>query len=119
MLNSKLIILWGHNPSETIFGSLHNYYLAQAKAKGIPIVVIDPRMSDTALSLSEEWIPLRPTTDGALCDAIAYTIIKMGLHDLAFLHRFCVGFDEETLPAGAPAGSSYLSYLDGSQDGIV
>lgn len=62
-------------------------------------MVIDPRMSDTALSLSEEWIPLRPTTDGALCDAIAYTIIKMGLHDLAFLHRFCVGFDEETLPA--------------------
>ena len=43
----------------------------------------------------------------------------MGLHDLAFLHKFCVGFDEETLPAGAPAGSSYLSYLDGSQDGIV
>ena len=119
VLNSKLIILWGHNPSETIFGSLHNYYLAQAKAKGIPIVVIDPRMSDTALSLSEEWIPLRPTTDGALCDAIAYTIIKMGLHDLAFLHKFCVGFDEETLPAGAPAGSSYLNYLDGSQDGIV
>lgn len=34
VLNSKLIILWGHNPSETIFGSLHNYYLAQAKAKG-------------------------------------------------------------------------------------
>ena len=25
--------------------------------------IIDPRMSDTALSLSEEWIPLRPTTD--------------------------------------------------------
>ena len=56
VLNSKLIILWGHNPSETIFGSLHNYYLAQAKARGIPIVVIDPRMSDTALSLAEEWI---------------------------------------------------------------
>ena len=119
VLNAKLIVLWGHNPSETIFGSLHNYYLAQAKAKGIPIIVIDPRMSDTALSLAEEWIPLRPTTDGALCDAIAYTIVKMGLHDLPFLHRFCIGFDEQTLPEGAPAGSSYLSYLTGAQDGVV
>lgn len=36
VLNSKLIILWGHNPSETIFGSLHNYYLAQAKARAFP-----------------------------------------------------------------------------------
>lgn len=119
VLNSKLILLWGHNPSETIFGSLHNYYLAQAKAKGIPIIVIDPRMSDTALGLADEWIPLRPTTDGALCDAIAYTIITLGLHDLDFLHRFCLGFDEQTLPPDAPKGSSYLSYLSGKNDGIV
>lgn len=118
VLNAKLIVLWGHNPSETIFGSLHNYYLAEAKAKGIPIIVIDPRMSDTAVSLADEWIPVKPSTDGALCDAIAYTIIQMGRHDLDFLHRFCIGFDEETLPEGAPAGSSYLSYLTGASDGI-
>jgi len=118
VLNSKLIVLWGHNPSETIFGSLHNYYLAEAKAQGIPIIVIDPRMSDTAVGLADEWIPVRPTTDGALCDALAYTIVKMGLHDLEFLHKFCIGFDEETLPEGAPKGSSYLSYLAGAADGV-
>lgn len=118
VLNSKLIVLWGHNPSETIFGSLHNYYLAEARKKGIPIIVIDPRMSDTAVGLADEWIPLRPATDGALCDAIAFTIVQLGLHDLDFLHRFCIGFDEETLPEGAPKGSSYLSYLTGAADGV-
>lgn len=119
MLNSKLLILWGHNPTETIFGSYRNFYLAEARAAGIPVIVIDPRMSDTALSLADEWIPIRPSTDGALADAMAYYIVENGLHDLEFLHRFCVGFDEETLPEGAPRGSSYLSYLRGEQDGAA
>ena len=118
MLNSKLLILWGHNPAETIFGSLRNYYLAEAKTRGIPIIVIDPRQSDTALALADEWIPIRPSTDGALAVAMAYVIVEKGLHDLDFLHRFCLGFDEETLPEGAPEGSSYLSYLLGVPDGI-
>ncbi len=119
VLRSKLLILWGHNPSETIFGSHRNYYLAEAKARGIPIVVIDPRLSDTALALADEWIPLRPSTDGALADAMAYVIVTEGLADLPFLHKFCVGFDEETLPPGAPQGGSYLSYLTGASDGTA
>ena len=119
VVNSKLLILWGHNPSETIFGSHRNYYLAEAKAKGIPIVVIDPRQSDTALALADQWIPLRPSTDGALADAMAYVIVEQNLHDVDFLHRFCVGFDEETLPPGAPRGGSYISYLKGNLDGVA
>ncbi|MDO5544452.1 MAG: molybdopterin-dependent oxidoreductase [Eubacteriales bacterium] len=119
VLNSKLIILWGHNPSETIFGSYRNYYLAEAKRKGIPIIVIDPRMSDTALALAEEWIPIRPSTDGAMADAMGYVIVSQGLHDMEFLHKYCVGFDAETLPPGAPAGSDYLSYLMGTADGVA
>ncbi len=87
VLNAKLIILWGHNPSETIFGSLHNYYLAQAKAKGIPHRGHRPAHERYGAEPFRGVDPARPTTDGALCDAIAYTIIKMGLHDLAFLHK--------------------------------
>lgn len=119
MLNSNLIILWGHNPSETIFGSYRNFYLAKAKKKGIPIIVIDPRMSDTALALAEEWIPIKPSTDGALADAMGYTIVAEGLHDLEFLHKYCVGFDAQTLPPQAPDGSDYLSYLMGAADGVA
>ena len=118
VIHSKLLILWGHNPSETIFGSLRNYYLAEAKAKGIPIIVIDPRESDTALALADEWIPLRPSTDGALADAMSYVIVSRGLHDLDFLHRFCVGFDAQTMPEGVPREENYLAYLTGDLDGV-
>ena len=73
-VNAHLIILWGHNPDETKFDSVTMYTLLEAKKKGIPIVVIDPRKSDTVLKLGAEWIPLKPATDSALMDGMAYAI---------------------------------------------
>ncbi len=63
------------------------YTLLEAKKKGIPIVVIDPRKSDTVLKLGAEWIPLKPATDSALMDGMAYAIVEAGLEDREFLDR--------------------------------
>ncbi|MFA5536995.1 MAG: molybdopterin-dependent oxidoreductase, partial [Bacillota bacterium] len=117
-LNSKLIVLWGFNPAETIFGSLTMYYLRKAKDKGAKIIVVDPRYSDTAIALADEWIPLLPTTDNAVMDAMAYVMITENLHDQAFLDKYCLGFDEEHMPEGYPTGESYKSYVLGKKDGI-
>ena len=116
-LNSKLILLWGYNPAETVFGTNTAYRLKLARRAGARIVVIDPRLSMTAQALADDWIPLRPGTDSALMDAMAHVIITEGLHDQAFLDRYCVGFDEAHLPEGAPRGSSYRSYILGDLDG--
>ena len=116
-LKSELLLLWGHNPSETHFDASTMFYLRQAKERGTPIIVIDPRRSDTVKSLGAEWIPLRPATDAALCDAMAYVIWTEGLADKAFLDRCCLGFDDLHLPAGA-AEESVLSYLLGKHDGV-
>lgn len=116
-LYSKLIILWGFNPAETLCGGNYNYYLKKAKDNGSKIIVIDPRFSDTAASLADEWIAPYPTTDSALADAMAYTIYMEGLHDEHFLTRFCQGFYPSTLPKGVPDKASYLSYLMGEADG--
>ncbi len=118
-VNSRLILLWGFNPAETIFGTNTAYRLKQARQAGARIVVIDPRLTMTAQALADEWIPIRPGTDSALMDAMAFVMITEGLHDQAFLDRYCVGFDEEHLPAGAPRGSSYRSYVLGEADGIA
>jgi anaerobic dimethyl sulfoxide reductase subunit A len=45
-------------------------------------------------------------------------MIAEGLHDQAFLDRYCVGFDEAHLPEGAPPGQSYHSYVTGAADGV-
>lgn len=118
ILNTKFLLLWGHNPSESIFGSYRNFYLAEAKRRGIRIVVIDPRFSDTAMGYADEWIGLRPSTDSALADAMAYVIWSKGLQDQEFMDTYCIGFDEAHMPAGVPAGESYHSYLFGKKDGV-
>ncbi len=115
-LDSKFIILWGHNPADTKFDSVTMHYLKQAKANGVPIVVVDPRESDTVRQLGAEWIPIRPATDAAMLDAMAYVIYEHGLHDQAFLDRCCVGFDREHMPPGVDPSECYLSWLLGERD---
>jgi len=116
-VNSKLILLWGHNPAETVFGTNTGYRLKLARRAGARIVVIDPRLSMTAQALADDWIPLRPGTDSALMDAMAFVMIAEGLHDQSFLDRYCLGFDEAHLPLGAQPGGSYRSYVLGETDG--
>ncbi len=118
LLNTKLLILWGHNPAETIFGPERNYYLSQLKSRGVRIILIDPRMSQTGVSYADEWFALKPSTDAALADAMAYVIWSEGLQDQAFMDRCCLGFDEEHMPKDIPEGESYHAYLFGEQDGI-
>jgi anaerobic dimethyl sulfoxide reductase subunit A len=116
-VHAKLILLWGFNPAETIFGTNTSYRLKLAREAGARIVVIDPRLTMSVQSLADEWIPIRAGTDNALMDAMAHVMISEGLHDRAFLDRCCVGFDQSHLPEGAPAGSSYESYVLGRSDG--
>ncbi|AEF84016.1 anaerobic dimethylsulfoxide reductase, A subunit [Treponema primitia ZAS-2] len=118
VLNAKLIILWGHNPVETIFGNHRNYYLAQAKAQGIKIIVIDPRFSDSAAHYADQWIGIRPSTDSALADGMAFEIWSLGLQDQAFMDQRCLGFDEAHMPDDVPKNECYRAYLFGEKDGI-
>jgi len=116
LLDSKLVILWGHNPTETIFGHT-NHYFQELKRRGVKFIVVDPRYSDSVAAYADQWIPLLPTTDNALMDAMAYVIVTENLHDKAFLDTHCLGFDEEHMPEGVPAGESVMSYLTGKKDG--
>lgn len=115
-VNSKLIILLGWNPAETIHGTNTAYYLKKAKEAGAKIISIDPIYSNTAISLADEWIPIRPTTDSALLDAMAYVMITENLHDQKFIDHYCLGFDEEHMPPGIPPGNSYKSYVLGQSE---
>jgi len=94
LLNSKLIILWGFNPADTVQSTNTTWYLAQAREAGARIVCVDPRCHNTAAAFADAWIPIRPGTDTAMEIAMAYTILSEGLEDRAFLNRYTVGFDK-------------------------
>lgn len=118
LINTHLVILWGHNPTETIFGHT-NHYFQQMKQNGTRFIVVDPRYSDTVSSLADEWIPLLPSTDNALMDAMMYVIVSEDLHDKSFIARYTLGFDEASMPEGVPANESLVAYLMGHKDGVV
>ncbi|EPC4329460.1 DMSO/selenate family reductase complex A subunit, partial [Cronobacter sakazakii] len=113
--NSKLVVLFGNNPGETrMSGGGVTYYLEQARAKSqARMIVIDPRYTDTAAGREDEWIPIRPGTDAALASAIAWVLITENYVDQPFLDNYCVGYDEKTLPSGAPANGHYKAYILG------
>lgn len=117
--NAKLYVAFGNNPSVTRgSGGGKSYQLRCALDKGEPkTIVIDPIHTDTVVGKVDQWIPIRPGTDAALVEGIAYELIRNGWTDEAFLEKYCVGYDEKTLPKSAPPKSDYKSYILGDADG--
>ncbi|MFA0085786.1 dimethyl sulfoxide reductase subunit A [Vibrio sp. 10N.286.49.C2] len=119
--NSKLIVQFGNNPAETrMSGGGLIHHLIESKAKSnARMIMIDPRYNDTAAGREDQWIPIKPGTDAAFISAMAHVMIKEDLVDQPFLDKYCVGYDEKTLPASAPANSDYKSYILGlGDDGV-
>jgi len=91
VLNSNLLLVWGSNAVEA--HPLVGRRIAQAKLKGIPIIVIDPRYSPTA-RLADDWVRFNPSTHIALANSMMYWIIKEGKHDKEFIEKRTKGFDD-------------------------
>lgn len=106
LVNSRLIILWGLNPTENIWGTNTSIHLLRAKEKGARIIYVDPRFTNTAALIATQWIPIRPGTDTAMMIAMAFVIVKSNLQDDHFLKTYTVGFDQ------------FRDYLLGKEDGI-
>ncbi|MEY8709111.1 selenate/tellurate reductase subunit YnfE [Mangrovibacter phragmitis] len=114
--NSKLVVMFGNNPAETrMSGGGITYFLEQARAiSNARMIIIDPRYTDTAAGREDEWVPIRPGTDAALVSGMAWVLITENLVDQAFLDDYCVGYDEKTLPADAPANGHYKAWILGA-----
>ena len=115
--DADLVLLFGTSPVETRqggAGSHHDWVRARENTKG-KVYIIDPRMSDSITGHSEQWLPINPGTDAALVSAIAHELIVNEQVDLDFLHTYCVGFDEETMPESAQGqNKSYTDYIMGT-----
>lgn len=119
--NSQLLVLWGNNPIETRMSGGGELFVTQQTKRNSKVrtIVIDPMYSDTAQGVADEWVAIRPGTDAALAAAFAHVMITNDLVDQKFLDEYCVGFDEEHMPQGIPAGNSYKSYILGlGPDGV-
>ena len=92
-LQSKYIMLFGWNPTSAIKWVHLPRIITRAIEGGARLVVVDPYLSDTAAK-AQEWVSLRPGTDGALALAMAHVIIRDELYDKDFVDTWTVGFSE-------------------------
>lgn len=92
-LQSKYILIFGWNPLSATKWSHLPRIVTRAREKGAKLVVVDPVYSYTA-NKADEWVPIRPSTDGALALAMAHVIIRDKLYDEAFVKEWTVGFQE-------------------------
>ena len=94
LLNCHLMILWGLDPANTRHGCTTPYFLMKAKEAGCKIISVDPRYTDTAAAIADQWIPIRPCTDAAMLIAMAYVIFKENLQNQSYIDRYTIGFEQ-------------------------
>src|SRR5208337_2165082 len=100
--NSRMIILWGNNLAETDVpdmrfvldareGTITSEGVTQPNPNGTTakVVNIDPRYTSTA-TLSDQWISIRPGTDGALALSMINVIINEQLHNVDYVTNYTV-----------------------------
>jgi len=90
-LDSRLYILWGHNPEESDFPL--QLAIEENLKKGAKIVVIDPKRIPLADG-AEMYLGIRPGTDGAMALAMINVILNEKLYDADFVENYTVGFDK-------------------------
>lgn len=88
---TKLIMVVGANPTEShpVVGAR----IKQAKRRGVPLIVIDPRRTELA-RLADLHLQLEPGTNVALLNGLGHVIAREGLLDQAFIATRTDGVDE-------------------------
>ncbi len=88
---ADLVILWGTN---TLTSNPHLWpKILEAKAKGARVICIDPIRTRTA-EQCDEWIAIRPGTDGALALGLMHVLFAEGMQDDDYLARHTLGATE-------------------------
>ena len=118
--HSDLVVMFGNSPAETRMGGANavwDYALMREAVlgRGGKIVNIDFRLNESSSGHPDEWLPIRPGTDAALVSAIAYEWIRGDKIDKEFLDKYCVGYDDDTMPESAKGqNKSYKDYIMGT-----
>jgi len=99
---SKLFIMIG--TAEDHHSNPLKVALSQFKRQGGRFISINPVRTGYA-AIADEWVPIKPGTDGALLLALIHEILRLGLYDREFLVKYSnaaelVNMDEQSTEYG-------------------
>src|SRR5258705_2898960 len=88
---TQTLLLWGSNCAETMPPIMQWIY--EQKARGGSLIVVDPRLTDTARGAALH-LQLTPGTDLLLANSLLAIAIEQGLVDPDYVAKRTEGFDE-------------------------
>jgi len=92
MVDSDLIVMWGGNPVHTQVNVMTHVTRAR-KARGAKFMVVDVYKTATC-DQADDYILVRPGTDGALACAVMHVMFKEGYADREYLARYAKDWQE-------------------------
>ena len=114
--NANYLLSFNANLFETFLSPVHNIYSYGQFRQGRPgirgkFVQAEPRLSQTA-ACADEWLPIRPGTEGLLALAMAHVIVNEKLHDADFVAQSTGGFAEWSAALGEYAPEKIAAQID-------
>jgi anaerobic selenocysteine-containing dehydrogenase len=84
---TNCLVIWGCDPlasNRMVPNTILRFH--EIVARGT-VITVDPRLSNAAAK-SQEWLPVKPGTDGALAGAMAHVLLTEGLWNREFVGDF-------------------------------
>jgi molybdopterin guanine dinucleotide-containing S/N-oxide reductase-like protein len=108
---SRLLVLWGHNPASTAPHCMPAIRAAQRE--GCELVVVDPRRTRSAKGANLHLAP-RPATDAALALGLMHVLQSEDLLDRGYLSQHTIGSEAllERARTFPPARAAAITGLD-------
>ena len=114
--NANFLLSFNANLFETFLSPVRNIYSYGQMRQGRPgirgkFVHAEPRLSQTA-ACADEWLPIKPGTEGLLALSMAHVIVNEKLHDADFVGQSTGGFAEWSGALGEYAPEKIAPQID-------
>jgi anaerobic selenocysteine-containing dehydrogenase len=114
--NANYLLSFNANLFETFLSPVRYIASYGAFRQGRPgirgkFVQAEPRLSQTA-ACADEWLPIRPGTEGLLALAMAHVIVNEKLHDAEFVSQRAGGFAEWSAALANYSPETVASQID-------
>ncbi|MBE7474775.1 MAG: formate dehydrogenase [Anaerolineae bacterium] len=107
--HARVILLVSSHLETGHYFNPHAQRIMEGKMDGAKLIVLDPRLSNTA-SLADHWLPVWPGSEAAVLLAVANYLIQNDLYDKDFVRRW-VNW-ETYLKAERPTGEVTFDNFD-------
>mgnify|MGYP002725465364 FL=1 len=108
--NAKVILLASSHLETGHYFNPHAQRIMEGKMKGAKLIVMDPRLSNTA-SHADYWMPTYPGSEAAVFLAMAKIILEESLYDREYMETW-VNWDEYLKAVHPEAPVSFETFIE-------